>query len=233
MQIKKRYVQLFEKEYFIPKIYKSFDDVTEFPCFVKPSIGQGSNGAKLVKNREELIQAYNCDNSIVICEYLNGMEYTIDCFTDKNGNLLVAKMRDRSRIKTGISVRSQSINISHEVYSIAKIINSYFKFMGAWFFQLKKGSHGKYKLLEISPRIPGTMGLSRNQGINFPMLTLFVFWGFDVKIINNNYNILLDRAFYSAYKIDYEYDYIYVDFDDTLIIDNKVNDCLIRFLYPC
>lgn len=85
--------------------------------------------------------------------------------------------------------------------------------------------------MEISPRIPGTMGLSRNMGINFPLLTLFDFWGYDVDIIDNGYRILLDRAFYNAYEIDYLYDYVYLDFDDTLVISGKVNTDLIRFLY--
>jgi hypothetical protein len=159
------------------------------------------------------------------------MEYTVDCFTDKNGNLLVIKFRDRERIRSGIAVRSKSVAIDNEVKRIAERINSAFKFKGAWFFQLKKTSGGKYKLLEISPRIPGTMGLSRNCGINFPMLTLFTFWGYDVSIIDNAYEITLDRAFYSAYKVDIDYNHIYLDFDDTLIIDGKVNKDLIRLLY--
>ncbi len=228
---KKDTYEYLREESFIPKTYSSIDDNIDYPCFIKPTVGQGSNGAKKVNNKDELIQAFKQDNTIVICEYLDGMEYTIDCFTDKNGKLLVAKMRDRSRIKTGISVRSQSIDTPKEVKAIADIINSKFQFKGAWFFQLKKDANKNYKLLEISPRIPGTMGLSRNQGINFPMLTLFVFWGYDVKIIDNNYGIMLDRAFYSAYKIELKYEYIYVDFDDTLIIDNKVNSDLMRLLY--
>ena len=76
--------------------------------------------------------------------------------------------------------------------------------------------------MEVSPRVPGTMGLSRNMGINFPLLTLFDRWGYDIDIIDNEYEIMLDRAFYSAYKIEYEYEHVYVDYDDTLVIDGCV-----------
>lgn len=218
-------------ESFIPKIYRNIDEIAKYPVFIKPAIGQGSNGAKLIHSRDELVAAFEADHSIVICEYLPGMEYTVDCFTDKNGRLLVSKMRDRERIRSGIAVRSKNVRIDEEITRIATILNSKFKFKGAWFFQVKKDEHGTFKLLEISPRIPGTMGLSRNIGINFPMLTLFTFWGYDVSIIDNDYSILLDRAFYSAYKIDITYNHIYLDFDDTLIIEDKVNQDLMRFIY--
>lgn len=228
---KKATYQYLSNEDFVPKTFESPNEVDKYPVFVKPTVGQGSNGARLVKTKEELMQAFLQDNSLVICENLSGPEYTIDCFTDKNGELLVSHIRERQRIRSGISVRSKKINIDASVEKIAQIINSKFHFIGAWFFQLKKDDAGNLKLLEISPRVPGTMGLSRNLGINFPLLTLFVFWGYDVSILDNDYNIMLDRAFYSAYKIDLNYEYIYVDFDDTLIVDGKVNTELIKYLY--
>lgn len=223
--------QYLAEETFIPEIYNSVEEVKNYPVFVKPIIGQGARGAKRVDNKEELIMMLKEKESLIICEYLPGMEYTIDCFTDKDGNLLVSKLRNRERIKAGISVRSKQLETDDEIVEIARKINRKFTFKGAWFFQVKKNSRKEYRLMEISPRIPGTMGVSRNLGINFPMLTLFVFWGYRVSILENQYNIMLDRAFYSAYKIDLQYDHIYLDFDDTLIIHNKVNQDLMRYVY--
>lgn len=216
---------------FVPKTYPDAESIDVYPVFVKPTVGQGSVGAKKIENQAELVEELAKDEELVICEYLPGMEYTVDCFTDKNGELLVAKVRDRQRIRAGISVRSREYQADEKVVEIAKILNNKFSFKGAWFFQLKKNVKGEYRLLEISPRIPGTMGLSRNLGINFPMLTLFTFWGYDVGVIDNNYDIILDRAFYSAYRIDYEYDHIYLDFDDTITVNNKVNADMMRFVY--
>lgn len=216
---------------FIPKTFNSTDLVDSYPVFVKPTVGQGANGAQRVDSRVELENALKQDDSLVICEYLPGMEYTVDCLTDKKGNLLVNKFRNRERIRNGIAVRSSQINTPSEIIEIAKIINSKFHFIGAWFFQVKQDINGKFKLLEISPRIPGTMGLSRNAGINFPLLTLFTFWGFDVSIIDNGYGITLDRAFYSAYRVDISYEYIYLDFDDTITIDGIVNPDVMKFIY--
>lgn len=120
-----------------------------------------------------------------------------------------------------------------QVKAIAGKINSKMKFNGAWFFQLKRNNSGDYRLLEISPRIPGTMGTTRNLGINYPMLTIFDLLGFDVGIINNGQDILLDRAFISRYQTSVKYNTVYMDFDDTLYLDDKVNVTMIAFVYQC
>ena len=252
---KEKTYEFFEGEEFIPKHYSAPDEVTEYPVFVKPAVGQGSVGAKKVNSREELeriLAAGSGDadmpapeteendeekrplivsSKMVICEYLPGMEYTVDCFTDAEGKLLSCKIRDRERIKTGISVRSKSLPMDEGVRHIAETLNGRLTFKGAWFFQIKKNNKGEYRLMEVSPRIPGTAGLYRNTGVNLPMLTLFVYWGFPVSIIENDYDIILDRAFYSAYNIGITYNTIYLDFDDTLTLGNKVNADAMRFLY--
>ena len=216
---------------FIPKTYPDAESIESYPVFVKPSVGQGSKGACKIGSRRELEEALGADKNLVICEYLPGMEYTVDCFTDGKGKLLACKFRDRERIRSGIAVRSKSLECPEEVQNIAHILNGRFAFKGAWFFQIKLAQNGRYKLLEISPRIPGTMGLSRNSGINFPLLTLFVFWGYDVSVLDNHYDIILDRAFYSAYRVDIEYSDIYLDFDDTVTLNGAVNPDVMRFIY--
>lgn len=226
--------RLFAGEDFIPRTYSSADEVDAFPVFVKPDVGQGSQGAMKISSREELVNALKHDPSLIICEYLPGMEYTVDCFTDGEGVLRVVKLRDRERIKTGISVRSTSLNTDARVREIAAKINSRLHFRGAWFFQLKRSTKDEYMLMEISPRIPGTMGVSRNSGTNFPMLTLYVFCGMGgggLSLIDNNIDITLDRAFHSAYKTSVNYEHVYVDYDDTLIVNGRVNLQLLTFLY--
>lgn len=223
--------RFFAYEDFIPIVYNDFSKIEDYPVFAKPKIGQGSQGAIRISNSQELELALKNNNELVICEYLPDEEYTVDCFTDRHGVLRVAKLRNRERIRAGISVRSRLIEKDESVLHIAETINSKLSFRGAWFFQLKKNAKGEYKLLEISPRIPGTMGLSRNCGINFPMLTLFDYWNYDVDILDNEYNIILDRAFYSAYKIDIQYQHIYLDYDDTLVVNGNVNTTIVRFLY--
>lgn len=223
----------FRDEKFMPKVYKNINDVDEYPVFIKPNIGQGSKGAKLVNNYNELTYEYNLCNDIVIVEYLPGNEYTVDCFTDLNGQLKYIGPRVRNRIKSGISVNTSNIELTNDIKYIANTINSKLKFNGAWFFQLKRDVFGNYKLLEIAARIPGTMGLSRNRGINFPLLTIYNHLGVDTQVIGNDYNIELDRAFINRYKLSIEFDTVYIDFDDTIIVKGYVNCYVMFFLYQC
>lgn len=225
--------EYFSKYNFVPRIFIDVEDVHYYPVFIKPSVGAGSIGATKVNNKEELIAAIRCrEDEFVICEYLPGKEFTIDCFTDEDGKLRVVKTRDRFRIKAGISVRSRIYNTPPRILEIASIINSKLTFNGAWFFQLKETNDMDYRLLEISARIPGTMGLSRNCGINFPLLTLYNHLNNKVSIIDNGYDIQVDRALISRYQASIEYQTVYLDLDDTLILPNNiVNTLLIMFLY--
>ena len=85
--------------------------------------------------------------------------------------------------------------------------------------------------MEVAPRIAGTMGATRNRGVNMPLLTLYNMWGYDVDIIDNGNDLLLDRAFISRFKSGIHYENVYVDYDDTMVLRGQVNPELMAFLY--
>ena len=216
---------------YLPAFYGSPDEIPGYPVFIKPAVGQGSQGARIIRDRSHLEEALSEGQEYTICEYLPGEELTVDCFTDRHGSLLVVSPRSRERIRAGIAVRSRNLPLTEELQSIAEDLNRRLSFNGAWFFQVKKNAAGQFRLLEIAPRIAGTMGLTRNLGINMPLLTLYNFWGIDVSLIPNREDLLLDRAFISRFQTDLSYSSVYVDFDDTLIVRGKVNAFLMMFLY--
>lgn len=213
-----------------PKTYEISDKNINYPVFIKPDVGQGSKGAKIVKNDSELVNAYQENKDIVICEYLPGEEYTIDCFTNRKGELLFARGRKRNRINNGISVNSSPVN-DEKFEELAQTLNSTLKFRGMWFFQVKKNSDNEYVLMEFAPRIAGTMGLYRGLGVNFIQLALYDAMDIDVKLLNNNFDIEIDRALSACYKLNINYEYVYIDFDDTILIDSAVNTDIMKFLY--
>ncbi|MDD3437692.1 MAG: ATP-grasp domain-containing protein, partial [Candidatus Gastranaerophilales bacterium] len=145
-----------------PKVYSIKDDM-QFPVFLKPEVGQGSKGCLKVSSKSELEKYFK--PSMMILEYLPGREYTVDCFTDHKGRLLYVFGRERSRVLNGISVNSKAVNLP-KINNIAEKINSMLKLQGVWFFQLKENKNGELCLLEIAPRVAGTMGLSRAYGVN-------------------------------------------------------------------
>lgn len=230
---KKKTYEMFKKLVPTPKVYESWEDVTEFPVFMKPDVGQGSSGTILIKDRATLENQAKKQDGKLVLEYLPGEEFTIDCFTNEEGKLVYAKGRGRRRIKGGISVNAVFCE-NPEFQRIAEIINAQLKQKGAWFFQLKEACDGRLKLLEIASRIAGTSAITRCIGVNLPLLTLNIFHGQSIdSVLLNEYPIELDRALGNRYKVEIPYDKVYVDYDDTLIVDGKVNLQMVCFLYQC
>jgi hypothetical protein len=215
----------------VPKIYKQISEIGNYPVFIKPDVGQGSYGAQKIDDATTL-QNTNLDGMLLM-EYLPGEEYTIDCFTNNSGDLIYVSSRFRKRIKNGISVSSAAVS-EHEFDEMAEIINTKLKQRGGWFFQVKRNAEGKLVLLEVASRIAGTSAFTRSKGVNLPLLTLFLYAGEQINhVIENNYDVIIDRALYNSYATDLHYDTVYVDYDDTVIFDGKVNCKLIAFLYEC
>ncbi|MFN6476817.1 ATP-grasp domain-containing protein [Nostoc sp. DedQUE07] len=219
----------------IPKIYRSLDEIDYFPVFIKPDKGQGSQDTHIVYNKQHLSLVLSKSQEYIITEYLPGDEYTIDCFSHRHTGLIFCRGRQRVRTKSGISMNSRSTNNSSNEFFLnyAKLISEKLTFYGAWFFQLKKDKDGNYKLLEIAPRIAGAMAFHRVQGINFSLLSIYEQENIPIEIITNKLDLELDRALINRYKHNIEYKTVYVDLDDTLVINGKLNLSLIQFLYQC
>jgi hypothetical protein len=218
---------------FCPIIYNTQDKIKEFPVFIKPNTGAGGKGTIVVYNQADIKRAKILNPDILICEYLSGDEITVDCFTNKNRELMFVGPRTRERVQMGISFRSKAIELTSEILEIGKQINNELELRGAWFFQLKRDKTGMYKLMEISVRQAGTMAVYRQLGINFALLSIYDHFGYTLSILYNNLQIELDRCLQNRYRIKYSFNKVYVDFDDTIIINHKVNLDMITFLYQC
>lgn len=223
-------------EKYTPTIYDpiQLDLIRDYPVFIKPDSSQGSRGATVIKSKEQLLQIDDLDK-YVICEYLPGEEYTVDCFTDKEGKLLFCNPRVRTRLMNGITARGHSVELSQEFNEIVLSINKKIRFRGYWYLQLKRDSSGSLKLLEICTRFAGSFAISKGLGVNLPLLALCDFAGFPVEVITNDYVVECDKTYIDRYNLHLNYNHVYVDYDDTLTIkDGKaVNPYVIGFLYEC
>ena len=217
----------------VPKTFSKISEICSYPVFMKPEIGYGSRGAKKIESELQAKEHFENYPNCIISEYLSGKEYTIDCFTNKNRKLIFTGVRERVRIMNGISVNTSEVFQKNDNFkTIAEKINKTLNFNGAWFFQLKENENNQLVLLEIACRLGGSSALFRNKGINFAMLSLFNSFGYDVNIIENNFNIEMDRALDNKYKIDIKFDKVYIDFDDCIILnENKINTQLIQLIY--
>ena len=235
---KSRTYKVLENVVKVPKTFTADELVIAgepFPVFAKPDIGYGSRGAKKISSVEDLKAHLALYPSCILSEFLPGKEYTVDCFSSHNGDLLFAAARERCRIMNGISVNTKPVKENAEEFmDFAKRINSAIKFNGAWFYQVKRDANGSLTLLEVASRFGGSSSLFRAQGINFALMSLFDAFDIPVSVLRNGYDVIMDRALDNKYKLDLKYSEVFVDFDDCIYLEKKfVNDALMAFLYRC
>lgn len=216
----------------VPAVYSREEALSRLPVFVKPDRGQGSYGTALARTGEELDHAAGALPDPLICEYLPGEEFTVDCFSDRERGLLFAGARQRLRLKNGIAVHTRTVDLP-EAREIAARIGSELAMRGAWFFQLRRASDGELALLEVAPRIPGSMSAHRVKGVNFPLLSLFEIERLPIGILEQPYEVEVDRVLANRYRVGFDYDSVYLDFDDTLFVKGRINTIALQFVHQC
>jgi len=217
---------------YLPKWSFNIEDFKSYPIFKKPDFGYGSRGAGLIESKDEAIYyANNLRNEYIFCEYLNGEEYTVDCFSNSKNMISYFHVRERSKIINGISSRSFSVKHTKEFKRIIEDVALKLKPKGAWFCQLKRNSSGDLKLLEIAARIGGSSSLSRMKGINFSLLNIFQAMGKEISILENKFELTQERSLNIAYSSNIEFEEVYVDYDDCLMINKRINHNLLSLLF--
>ncbi|WP_395067672.1 ATP-grasp domain-containing protein [Paraburkholderia silvatlantica] len=223
--------ELFAGSDWTPRVYPNVESVTDWPVVIKPDLGQGGQGVTKAATAAEAALAVENVAQPVITEYLPGQELTVDCFTDRHRNVIFVGPRTRERVKAGITMRSQLLEVDPAIEEIAKEINRRLVLRGPWFFQLKKDRQGQWKLLEISCRVAGAMVSQRARGVNLPLMTIQDYLGRDIKALVNPSVRLIERNISTKAEIDFEFDNVFVDLDDTLIIDGFATPQVLGFIY--
>lgn len=216
----------------VPKLFALPPLASDYPVFVKPDCGQGSQGVTIVRSADALAAATAPLVDPLVCEYLSGEEYTVDCFSDRDHGLLFAGARVRRRMRNGISVNTASV-LLEGVEAIARKIHSALQMRGAWFFQLKRAADGELALLEVAPRIAGSMSTHRVIGVNFPLLTIFEQERAPIRMLLNGDDIELDRALRNRFRHPIRFSTLYIDLDDTLILNEKINIDAVNLVFQC
>jgi predicted ATP-grasp superfamily ATP-dependent carboligase len=214
----------------VPELFPLAATVKSWPVFLKPDRGQGSQRTALAKNVGELTALLAQDADRIILEHLQGSEFTVDCFSDRERGLQFACGRQRRRIRSGIAMDSAVVE-DKRFWEYAEKISKVIELHGAWFFQVKADQYGVLKVMEVAPRIGGTSALSRVHGVNLPLLSLYESERLPVQVQPGNYSVEIDRALINRYRHNIRYQTLYVDFDDTLVVRGKLNVELVKLLY--
>lgn len=159
-------------------------------CF-KPSVSNGSRGFRIISNQvnemdwlfnhkpastymraEEAIRILSQGQfpELLVSEWLPGQEYSVDCLALKGEAILVLP-RLRKRMLNGISMEGEFIQEPAIITYCTQIIRE-LRLHGNIGIQVKASSRGDFLVLEINPRVQGTIAAGLGAGINLPMLAI-------------------------------------------------------------
>lgn len=143
----------------------ALEEVNEFPVFIKPAGGSGSKDAYRVDSPQDLAALHARISNPLILEFLEGTEYSIDCFCDFDGTPLNAIPRTRELTMSGYSVRS-SIMLDASLVADAKKILEHLHIVGPSVLQCIQTTKGNY-FFECNPRFGGGSILGMHAGGDF------------------------------------------------------------------
>ncbi|MGD9874719.1 MAG: ATP-grasp domain-containing protein [Kiritimatiellia bacterium] len=215
----------------VPRVFGALKDADSWPVVVKPDFGQGGQNIVLAHGPDEARMAMEGMSEPVVVEHLPGMEITVDCFTDRNRKLVWIGPRTRDRVRAGITMRSRFLDPDPEIDAIAQKINERLKLRGPWFFQLKKDGRNAWKLLEISCRVAGSMVSQRARGINLPLMAVQDYLGRSLIVLSEPRIRMIERHIKTRAVLEFQYDTVYVDLDDTLVVNGYASPIMVAFLY--
>jgi hypothetical protein len=87
-------------------------------------------------------------------------------------------------------------------------------------------------LLEVASRVSGSMALYRIAGVNFILLDLFQRCKLKIKIPELCVQqARLERSFDINFLHNLNYSALYIDFDDCLLINGKVNSDIVKLIF--
>ena len=141
-----------------------------FPVVIKPRWGSGSKGVRLV-NQPDDITHLDLENEMLIQEYLPGDEYSIDVLATCVGVPVAAVPRLRVKVDSGIAVAGRSLcDTELEEFGMQVVATLGLPFISN--VQAKRRATGELCLLEVNPRVPGSIALTKASGVDMVRLAV-------------------------------------------------------------
>lgn len=159
-------------------------------CF-KPSFSNGSRGFRIITeqfNEADILFNHKPGNvflrlndalrvlssapfpELLVSQYLPGDEYSVDCLCN-HGNALLVLPRLRKKMINGISVKGEFVKEDTIIDYCTRIIKE-LQLHGNIGIQVKANDEGEFLILEINPRVQGTISAALGAGVNLPLLAV-------------------------------------------------------------
>ena len=131
---------------------------------------------------------------LLVTEYMPGEEYSIDMFRNKNGTVVIPRLR--RNIRSGISFDTEVDLSKSELVTYSKLLAEHLDLKFCFGFQFKFDENGIPKILESNPRVQGTMVASLFAGFNMIYYSVKEVLGEEVPLENVR---LTDKSEFKRY----------------------------------
>jgi carbamoyl-phosphate synthase large subunit len=141
-----------------------------WPCIVKPRSGSGSRGVELLSGPDQLSRIPK-DGSMILQELLPGTEHSLDVLAYRDGRIAAVVPRSRLKVDSGIAVTGCTV-ADPALVEVGRLVAEAIGLTTVANVQVKEDTDGRPRLLEVNPRLPGSMPLTVAAGVNMPALAL-------------------------------------------------------------
>ena len=136
------------------------------PLIVKPRHGSGGRDVEIVSDQARLA-TLAAVGDMLAQQLLVGEEYSVDVLARADGSVAAAVPRARLKVDSGIAVAARTLH-DDALEGGARAVVSHLGLRGIVNVQFRRDEQGVAHLLEINPRLPGTMTITVASGIDMP-----------------------------------------------------------------
>lgn len=165
---KSAFVSFCQKHGFpVPMTWALDETPSRFPVYVRPRAGQGGLGVGLVKTPSLLCALRQEMSDLVIQEYIDDPEYSVDLLMDLEGHPLQAVARRRLVVHGGeaqVSQVERQDALTDQVMALGHALGLVGHNVVQAFYSPGKG----IRFIEVNPRFGGASNLSIEAGLDSP-----------------------------------------------------------------
>jgi carbamoyl-phosphate synthase large subunit len=158
----------------VPRSYSADElrkgSAVSYPVFIKPRSGAGTRDCYVAGSRSELEFHKQYVKNPFVQEHVQGREFTIDTFSDMEGNVISAVPRERIEVRAGVSDKGRTI-MDRRLINFGKTIAERLRIKGPACMQCIYDGN-EFKFIEINPRFSGGISLTIAAGVHVPLLLL-------------------------------------------------------------
>jgi carbamoyl-phosphate synthase large subunit len=172
-----------------------WSEQSPLPWLLKPIFGAASRGHIRIESRDDFARLRGSldMNDYVLQPIVKGVEYTVDGYVSRSGEILGCVTRSRLAVADGEVVRSQTERVQELVRQSEALLRQG-KFCGPITLQAIQ-AEGEFWFLEINPRLGGGVILSIAAGADYPRLCVREALGRAVAPVSWREGLLMTRAY--------------------------------------